>query len=614
MPKRLCNGHIHAKWSTNININAPVAARLFVAEPTLTLFLPLMENSTSHPAKGWTDRAAKADWTGKRVDFGRIGLGTIAYVAAAICAVPIVAVTLSSLLGDASTFARLSVTLLPGYAFTTLRVMMMVAFGTLLVGTATAWIIAAFDFRGRKLLEAALVIPLAFPAYVLAYAYTDLLDHPGAVQTLLRDLTGWGPRDYWFPEIRSEGGAALMLILVLYPYVYLLARAALIMQGLVPFMVARSLGSSPLRAFFRVALPMITPAVAGGVLLALMETIADFGTVAHFGVQTLATGIYTAWFTLGDRTASAQIALGLLVIALFLVMLQRLTSRAEKSIAQGKNARFVPRMRLEGAKAALACAICATPVLFGALTPTIMLINLASASEQSWLSERYWDFVVNSLSLATIAAIVTVTAAITLSSNRRAHLSRSSRLAVGMARLGYAVPGGVIAVGLFVPFATFDNALDAWAREALGVSTGLLISGSIALLIMAYVIRFMAAALAVWQGGEETVSRNMDESARSLGAGVLSVMRQIHIPLLAPAGLTALLIVFVDVMKELPATLIVRPFGWDTLAVQAYRLAADERLEGAAVPSLMIVAVGLLPVILLCRQIDRIRSDRVNLD
>ena len=540
---------------------------------------------------------------------GRTWLTIVALACAALCLLPIAAVALEALsgwlTGDTGTVTRLGATLLPGYAAATLRIAGLVAVGTLVIGTGAAWLVTACAFPGRRVLEIALVVPLAFPAYVLAYAYTDLLDHPGAVQSALRALMGWGPRDYWFPEIRSEGGAALMLTLVLYPYVYLLARAALLMQGLLPFTVARGLGCAPFAAFRQVALPMIAPAIAGGVLLVTMETIADFGTVAHFGVQTLATGIYTAWFTLGDRTAAAQIALGLLAIALLLVGLERLRAGADTAQVNGDTA--APRMRLSGPAAWSAAFACALPVLLGAVVPLVMLLHLAARSDQDWLGARYLGFLSNSLTLAGIAALVTVAAAIALSAYRRASGGRTARGALNVARLGYAVPGGVIAVGLFVPFAGLDNTLDAWARETLGVSTGLLVSGSIALLVMAYAIRFMSPAIGAWRAGEATLSVDMDRAAAGLGGTPFHVLSRIHVPLLTPAALTALLVVFVDTMKELPATLIVRPFGWDTLAVQAYRLAADERLEGAAVPSLAIVAVGLIPVVLLCRRIGASR-------
>ena len=530
-------------------------------------------------------------------------LGLAAWAVAGLVALPMIAVALAALLGGTETLSGLAGTLLPRYAGTSLRLALIVAAGTFAVGTGTAWLVTACRFPGRRVLEVALVLPLAFPAYVLAYAYTHLLDHPGPVQTLLRDATGWGPRDYWFPEIRSEGGAAAMLVLVLYPYVYLLARAAFLRQGLSPFITARTLGQGPWTAFGRVVLPMARPSIAAGVLLAVMETIADFGTVAYFGVQTLATGIYTAWFTLADRGAAAQIALGLLGFALLLVALERATGAG--ATAQRATNPMTGAVELSGPAAWGAVLACALPPILGAGVPGAMLAIMAAGSEQDVLSPRYLGFLSNSLTLAALAAALTTAAAVALGYHRRLTGTRRAALATQIARIGYAVPGGVIAVGLFVPFAAFDNALDAWMREAFGVSTGLLVSGSIALLLMAYAIRFMAAALGAWEGGQATVTPSLDAAARSLGASPIGVLRRVHMPLLRPSVTTALLIVFVDVMKELPATLIMRPFGWDTLAVQAYRLAADERLEGAAVPSLVIVAAGLVPVVLLCRQVGR---------
>ena len=439
----------------------------------------------------------------------------------------------------------------------------------------------------------------------IADAYTHVLDHPGIVQSTLRSVMGWGPRDYWFPEIRSLGGAALMLVLVLYPYVYLLARASFLQQSGSTFMAARALGSRPWAAFWRVSLPLARPAIAAGVLLAVMETIADFGTVAYFGVQTFATGIYTSWFSLADRAAAAQLALGLLSFALLLAMLERRQRGRAKYHDPSRGQKEHPPIELSGWQAAAAMTLCGLPVLFGAVIPVIALFSLGIGSGQDLFSPRYLGFVRNSVTLAALAAVLTLGAAIVLGFFQRTQPGRASAAATYVARLGYAVPGGVIAVGLLVPFAAFDNALDAWMRATFDVSTGLLITGSIWLLVFAYMVRFLAAALGAYEGGQARVHANMDAASRSLGKGPFATLRRVHLPILTPSLLTALLIVFVDVMKELPATLIMRPFNFDTLAVQAYRLASDERLDGAAVPSLVIVAVGLLPVILICRQVRR---------
>jgi iron(III) transport system permease protein len=532
-------------------------------------------------------------------------LAAIAYIVAAACLLPMVAVVLAALTGGTETISHLAETVLPRYTMTTAILVVLVAVGTFSIGTGAAWLVTMTRFPGVRLLEIALVLPLAFPAYVLAYAYTFILDHPGIVQATLRDVTGWGPRDYWFPEIRSTEGAAVMLTLVLYPYVYLLARAAFLQQSATAFLAARALGNSPWLAFRRVSLPMARPAIAGGVLLAIMETIADFGTVSYFGVQTFATGIYTSWFSLGDRAGAAQLALCLLTFALVLAVAERTRRGKAKYYQAGKQHAALPAAQLTGWRAIGAFALCVIPVFFGFLLPVVVLFEMGLKSEQNLLSPRYLGFIQNSLILAGTAAVITVIAAVSVGFFQRLRPGRPSTIAGYIARLGYAVPGGVIAVGLLVPFASFDNALDAWMRATFDVSTGLLVTGSIWLLVAAYMVRFLAAALSAYEGGQSTVHANMDAAARSLGQTPLGTLRRVHLPILTPSLLTALLIVFVDVMKELPATLIMRPFNFDTLAVQAYRLASDERLEGAAVPSLVILAVGLLPVILICRQVGR---------
>jgi iron(III) transport system permease protein len=516
-----------------------------------------------------------------------------------------VAVLIAAMTSGTETVRQLADTVLLGYIGNTAALVGLVAVGTCVLGTGTAWLVSMKRFPGARMFEVALVLPLAFPAYVLAFAYTQVLDHPGVVQTTLRNVMGWGPRDYWFPEVRSLGGAAAMLTLVLYPYVYLLARATFLQQSGTMSIAARALGSRPLEAFFRVSLPMARPAIAAGVLLAVMETIADYGTVAYFGVPTFATGIYQSWFSAGDRGAAAQLALGLLAFALLLAFLERSQRGHAQYHEQTRGQRFQARAQLKGWHATGAVCLCALPVLLGALIPGVVLAQMALGSEQNLLSSRYLGFIRNSLTLGSVAAIVTVIAAIAISYFQRMSQGRLSAAASYVVGMGYAVPGGVIAVGLLVPFAAFDNALDAVMEARFGISTGLLITGSMWLMILAYMVRFSAAALSAYAGGQALVHGNMDAASRSLGQGVWGTLRRIHVPILTPSILTALLIVFVDVMKELPATLILRPFNYDTLAVQAFRLASDERLEGAAVPSLVIVAVGLVPVVLICRQVGR---------
>lgn len=532
-------------------------------------------------------------------------LNGLAWAVVGICIAPIVAAALAALTGDLETWREILATVLPRYTRTTLALVAVVAITTAIIGSVTAWLVVMYAFPGARWLEIALALPLAFPAYVLAYAYTYLLDHPGPVQTLLRDMTGWGPRDYWFPEIRSFGGAAAMLAIVLYPYVYLIARASFRRQSSSAYIAARTLGKPPMGAFLRVALPMARPAIAGGVLLVIMETIADFGTVAFFNVQTFATGIYQAWFSLGDRPAAAQLSLCLLSFALLVAWIERVLRGRSRTAGKGAHFERLSRTRLAGPTAWAASALCLAPVLAGFVIPVAMLGAMAVGSGQSILDPRYLAFMTNSITVSGIAALVTVAGAVVIGFRTRARPSRLSRGIATTAGLGYAVPGGVIAVGLMVPFASLDNAIDAFMESRFGIDTGLLITGSIWLMVAAYVVRFMAAALNAHESGMANIPEHFDDAARSLGRTAPQVLWQVHLPLAQTSVITALLIVFVDAMKELPATMILHPFDFQTLAVQAHRLASDERLTEAAVPSLALVAFGLLPVILVCRFIGR---------
>jgi iron(III) transport system permease protein len=440
-------------------------------------------------------------------------LKLLAWIVAFVCVAPIAAAALAAFTGDWATWQGLMATVLPGYVRTTLLLVIFVSLGTAAVGTGAAWLVTMTRFPGVRFFEIALALPLAFPAYVLAYAYTSFLDHPGPVQTLLRDVTGWGPRDYWFPQVRSLPGAAAMLTLVLYPYVYLLARAAFLQQSATAFLAARALGQGPWTAFLRVSLPMARPAIAGGVLLAIMETIADFGTVAHFGVPTFATGIYKSWFSMGDRAAAAQLAFCLLTVALLLAVLERMQRGAARHHNTGKRFEVLARAPLTGWRAAGAIVLCGVPVLAGFAAPVAILAEMAIGSGQDLLSPRYLGFIRNSVLLAGTAAIVTVAAAILLRFNARLSGTPTARGAVEVARIGYAVPGGVIAVGLLVPFGALDNAIDGFLRESFGMSIGLVFTGTIALLVFAYAVRFAAAEhdpLAALVGGaDEAVGRSL---------------------------------------------------------------------------------------------------------
>lgn len=530
-------------------------------------------------------------------------------LATSILAIPMAVIVFSFLQPAAgSTLVDLAQTVLPRYVGNSALLGLYVGVGVAIIGTGSAWLVTACQFPGRRAFEWLLVLPLAVPAYVMAYAYTDFLSHPGVVQTMLRDLTGWGPRDYWFPRIRSLEGAAMMFTFVLYPYVYLLARTAFMTQSVSAFEAARVLGKSPWQAFARVALPMARPAIVIGCALALMETLADYGTVAHFAVPTFTTGIYRSWFSMGDRVAAAQLAGSLLVFVFALIWIERM-QRGKARYLSGRSNVPIQRFQLRSWRAFGALAFCALPLTLGFLLPVVLLIDLALQGGHSLFGPRYARFIGNSFMLASLAAIVTVCIAIALPTVQRMAKAPILSLAMRFAALGYAIPGSIVAVGILIPMAGFDNALDAFMRERFGFSTGLLLTGTILGLVFAYTVRFLAVALAPVESAFERITPHIDDAARVLGARKTRVFTAIHAPLLKSGILTGALIVFVDVMKELPATLILRPFNFETLATQAFRLASDERLAEAATPSLVIVAVGLLPVYLLSRQIRRLRND-----
>jgi iron(III) transport system permease protein len=431
------------------------------------------------------------------------------------------------------------------------------------------------------------------PAYVMAYAYTDWLQFTGAVQTTLRELTGWQAREYWFPEVRSLPGAAVMLSFALYPYVYLVARTAFLDLSRSAIEAGRLAGYGPLGAFARVAVPLARPAIAAGSALALMETLADFGTVSYFGVEVFTTGIFKAWLSMGDSVAAAQLSACLLGFVVLLLALER--ANRGRAAYHGPAPRRGRPHGLSGAAAAAAFVACAAPVVFGFALPALLLGRLAWG--EAIPAARLGALAGNSFSIAALTAFIAVAAALVMA--YAARLTRNPLVAVAnrIAGLGYAVPGAVIAVGVLVPLGRLDNALAGWLEQSFGMKPGLLFTGTVAALVYAYLVRLLAVSLQTTNAGLAKITPSMEHAARSLGATPATALARVHVPLLAPSLATAALFVFMDVLKELPATFALRPFNFDTLAVEAYNLAKDERLAEAAVPSLAIVAAGLLPVI-----------------
>ena len=517
--------------------------------------------------------------------------------AAGLIAAPILSVLVTALMPGGGSWLHLSRTVLPDLLVNSVLLAVLVGVMAAVMGAVAAWLVAATAFRGRGLLEVALLLPLAMPAYVCGYAYVWLLDVAGPVQSTFRDLTGlrWG--EYWFPEIRSLPGAALMLAAVLYPYVYLLCRGAFLTQSVCLLEASRTLGHGLPRTFLHVALPMARPALAGGVALVLMETLADFGTVEHFAVRTFTTGIYDAWFGLADRPAAAQLAASLMGLVALLLLVERVSRGGRRFHATTTRSPPLRPVQLTGWKAWAAIAACGLPVVLGFVVPAGTLLALMLEAGNPFEARRVMPYALNSLTLAAIAAALAVLVAALLAWAQRLHPSPLRATANRVASLGYALPGSVIAVGTLVPFAVFDNALDAWMRASFGVSTGLLLSGSIAALVFAYLVRFLGVALSAVESGLTRIKPSLFAAARVLGRKPGAAVREVELPLAKGALLTAAILVFVDTMKELPATLIVRPFDFDTLAVRVHNLASDERLAEASTAALLIVAVGLLPVV-----------------
>ncbi|HSN46878.1 MAG TPA: iron ABC transporter permease [Casimicrobiaceae bacterium] len=529
-----------------------------------------------------------------------------ACVLSALAALPVLAVVATGLAGGGlATWSHLAATVLPGYLGNTLLLVALVGAGVAFGGTVSAWLVTNRRFPGSAFFEWALLLPLSMPAYVLAYAYTDWLEYAGPVQSWLRAGFGWSHGDYWFPDVRSLGGAATMFVAVLYPYVYLLARTAFLERPASLVEAARTLGEGPRGAFWRVEVPLARPAIAGGVALALMETLADYGTVAYFAVDTFTTGIYRAWFALGDRVAAAQLSTLLLLLVVGAVIIERRSRRAQRFAGGARQRNLQPplRPRLAGARGWLASAICAAPVVVGFALPVLLLLRLVLREPDLLPFARFAELGWNSFRVAGTAAVLAVVLAVIVAYALRVVPGALTRAASQALALGYAVPGTVLAVGVLLPV----GALDVWIAGTLqahaGINPGLVLTGTVVALIYAYLVRYFAVAWNSIEPGFARITPSMDAAARGLGAGTTGTLLRVHAPLLARSAAAAALLVFVDVMKELPATLVMRPFNFDTLATQTYTFAKDERLSEAALPSLAIVVVGVLPLLLLARAV-----------
>ncbi|WP_013324234.1 ABC transporter permease [Gloeothece verrucosa] len=557
---------------------------------------------------------ANSNWTQVKTDsvlnrLSLYGWTTAVGVIALLICTPIIIVASSLFTDTRQLWQDLAATVLKDYILNSLALMIGVGFGVLLIGVGTAWLVTGCQFPGSSLFEWSLLLPLSAPAYLLAYTYTNMLDFFGPVQTLLRQIFGWSSvEDYWFPNIRSLWGAIIMLILVLYPYVYLLARVAFLEQSVCTLEASRSLGCGPWRSFFTVALPLARPAIMAGLALALMETLNDFGTVQYFGVNAFTTGIYNTWFGMGARVAAAQLAAFLMLFIFALIILERWSRRQAKYYQVSSRQHLFKKYQLKGFRGISAAVACFIPLALGFLAPAAYLLDMTLRNAETTLDENFVILAKNSLILAAISAALGLLLSLVMAYGQRLNANLLMVSAVRVTALGYAIPGIVIAVGVLIPIGQFDNTIDAWMKSTLGVSTQLLLSGTIFGLIFAYLVRFLAVALGAVESSLSKIKPSLDDASRSLGYGATSTLINIHLPLMSGGMLTAVMLVFVDVMKELPATLVLRPFNFDTLAVRVYQYASDERLTEAAAPALAIVLVGMIPVIFLSLRIARSRA------
>ncbi len=558
-------------------------------------------------AGGVSTIALRVKAIGRRLGLsdGQTRAWSIAAVLLSACfALPAAAVLFMALEPGDGIWAHLSSTVLPIALTNTFVLLSGAGAVTLIAGTGAAWLVTMYRFPGRAIVDRLLVLPLAIPTYIVAYAYVELLDYAGPVQSQLRSAFGFkSPTDYYFPDIRSAGGTVFIFSSVLYPYVYLAARASFVQQSVCVLEVARTLGRTALGAFWSVALPMARPALAAGVALVAMECLNDLGAVQHLGFETLTPSIYATWLQRSNLPGAAQLSSILLILVICLLFVERLARGGAGTQDTTGRQRSIPFETLSGWKGKVALILVFIPFVAGFAIPFGILLKHALAYFGEALNANFFAAARNSLVLASLVSLVSIALALFFGYAARIAKGPLTDASTRFAATGYALPGTVLALGLMIPLAGFDNGVDAWAREHLGISTGLLMSGSLFAITVALVIRFLAVALGSIEAGLQRISPNLDAAARTLGAGSFSALMRVHMPMLGPALAAAALLVFVDAMKELPATLLMRPFNFETLATYVYGLAAVEQFEQASLGAVMIVTIGLVPVLLLHRTI-----------
>lgn len=523
-----------------------------------------------------------------------------ALVIAAVVVAPMLSVLWIAFHPTENIWPHLMATVLPRYFWATLRLMIGVGVLAAAMGTGAAWLTVMFRFPGSRMLDYALLFPLAIPAYVGAYALVDFLDYSGPLQTWMRGAMGWhDARDYWFPDIHSEAAAIIVLAAAFYPYVYLLTRSALREQSGASYEVARALGLGPAAMFWRLGLPLVRPAIAAGVALAMMETVADYGTVATFGVQTLTTGVFSTWLNGGNAGGAAQIAVVILVMVLVLLLVERQGRRNARFHRPSRAQRPVAPIRLTGWKAVIALALCLVPFGLGFVLPVAVLTGHAVANPMVWLAPGLAQAAANTVLVGGIAALITVSAALFLVYGVRMAGRNLARLVLPVTSLGYAAPGAVLAVGLLIPLAALDHRVADAVLSITGHDPGLILTGTSAAIILAYVVRFFGIAQGAVDAAFGRISPSLPMAARSLGRGVGGTLRSVYLPLMRGSVASAMLVVFVDCVKELPATLLLRPFNFNTLSTRVYELASLERIGEAAPAALVVVALGMAAVALL---------------